>query len=80
MARKDTVLVYDRDPRWYVTTEVDSGPPIRRWYRLWWESIAHAYTRSQDPDELLQMIEDARLDPDGWREPTKDEKRPRHAG
>lgn len=78
VARKDTVLVYDSDPRWYITAEVDDPVrPTRRWYRLWWESIAHAYTRSQDPDELRQMIEGAGLDPLGWRQPTVEERQPR---
>lgn len=80
VARINIVLVYERDPRWYVTVEVDPGPPARRWYRLWWDSIAERYTRSQDPDELVAMIESVGLDPAGWREPTEAEKRPRREG
>jgi hypothetical protein len=77
VARKDTVLVYDPDPRWYVTAEVDPGPPVRRWYRLWWDAIAERHTGSQDPDELVAMIEAVGLDPEAWREPTVEEKQPR---
>jgi hypothetical protein len=80
VARKDTVLVYDPDPRWYVTAEQDAGPPPRQWYRLWWDSIAERYTGTRDPDELVAMIEAAGLDPAGWREPTGEEKRPRRDG
>lgn len=72
------VLVYESDPRWYITAESDLiVPPRRRWYALWWEQIQDRYTTTQDPDELVEMIEAAGLDPSGWREPTEDEKRPR---
>jgi hypothetical protein len=80
VARKDTVLVYDPDPRWYVTAESDLlTPPKRRWYALWWEQIQHGYTRTLDGDEVRVLIESAGLDPDPekWREPTEEEKRPR---
>lgn len=82
VARKDTVLVYIADPRWYITAEVDPGPPTRRWYRLWWDSIAERYTRTQDPAEVVEMIVSVGLDPDprAWREPTDEETRPRRDG
>ena len=39
---------------------VPSGvPPRRRWYALWWEQIQDRYTTTQDPDELVEMIEAA---------------------
>jgi hypothetical protein len=79
MARTDMVLIYIPDPRWYVTAEVDAGPPVRRWYRLWWNSIAERYTATRDPDELVVMLVGAGLDPAAWRVPTEEEKRPRRA-
>lgn len=75
------VLVYRRDPRWYVTAESDlERPTKRRWYALWWQQIQHGYTRTLDADELVVLMEQAGLDPDPerWRLPTEEEKRPRH--
>ncbi|GAA4439297.1 hypothetical protein [Phytohabitans houttuyneae] len=83
MARKDMVLVYIADPRWYITEEVDDPQrPRRRWWRLWWNSIDHGYTGRRDGDQLRELLERARLDPDpgAWRQPTAEEKRPRRDG
>jgi len=81
VARKDIVLVYRRDPRWYITTEssLETPRPKRRWWGLWWEQIPSGYTRRQDADELVELMVSAGLDPDpgSWREPTEDDKRPR---
>lgn len=83
MARKDIVLVYRSDPRWYVTAESDlRQPPRRRWWALWWKQIPHGYTGRQDADELVALMVSAGLDPDPekWREPTAEEKQPRRDG
>jgi hypothetical protein len=83
VARKDTILVYASDPRWYVTAESDLGtPPKRRWWGLWWQQLAHGYTRRQDPDELVKLMVSAGLDPDPerWRQPMEEELRPRRDG
>lgn len=77
------MLVYRLDERWYITEEVDNPVrPTRRWYRLWWGSIAERYTRTQDPAEVVEMMTSVGLEPDpqAWRAPTAEEKRPRREG
>lgn len=74
MARKNVIFVYDPDPRYYVTREVDRVTR-RRWYRVWFLHHDEINTQRDEMQQLVAAMIELRLDPGKLRLPSEDEKR-----